>query len=163
MASEGGQAQYILVSLPTGSDSQQSARRTWNELTTKTSHENELSTTHHFHVPSDLRVGTLDSLLALSDELSKATLLAESTVSKISRELSALGFDVRFHKACLFFFQRSPLSHRAASSFRAGRAHCRRHPRVNLSDSLPMGRIPIPCPSALTGNCEQAHREHWQH
>lgn len=98
---EGGEkgAEYILVSLPTNGPDQGSARATWAELAAKTERENELSTNYHFVVP-DLRVGTLDSLLTLSDELSKSCLLAESTVGKIKRQLEDLGYDVRL----LLFF-----------------------------------------------------------
>lgn len=44
-----------------------------------------------FRVPaSSLRVGTLDSLMALSDDLGKMDLLAEATVTKAYKQLSEL-------------------------------------------------------------------------
>ena len=51
----------------------------------------QLCAVHDFNVPADgLRVGTLDSLMSLSDDLVKLDMLSESTVMKIYRQLSEL-------------------------------------------------------------------------
>ena len=42
-----------------------------------------------FAIPN-LRVGTLDSLLILSDDLVKASATAEQTLAKVSRQISEL-------------------------------------------------------------------------
>jgi len=48
----------------------------------------ELATVNDFKVPADdLRVGTLDSLMSLSDDLAKLDVLAEATTMKIYRQL----------------------------------------------------------------------------
>jgi len=48
----------------------------------------QLANVHSFKVPaSGLRVGTLDSLMSLSDDLAKMDILAEATVSKMYKQL----------------------------------------------------------------------------
>jgi hypothetical protein len=42
-----------------------------------------------FHIP-DLRVGTLDSLLALSDDLTKANSVVEGVTHKVKRQIDEL-------------------------------------------------------------------------
>ena len=46
-----------------------------------------MCTVHKFNVPDNLRVGTLDSLMSLSDDLVKLDMLSEGTVMKIYRQL----------------------------------------------------------------------------
>jgi len=55
-------------------------------LNRKTSKENNLSNNYLFSIP-DLKVGTLDSLMALSDDLAKIDLFVETTTKKIVRQL----------------------------------------------------------------------------
>jgi len=54
-----------------------------SELRSKTS---QLCSVHPFKVPDSLRVGTLDTLMSLSDDLIKMDALAEGTVQKIYRQ-----------------------------------------------------------------------------
>ncbi|KAL3925918.1 MAG: hypothetical protein SGPRY_003538 [Prymnesium sp.] len=57
-------------------------------LKSKTEH---LASVYDFRVPArSLRVGTLDSLMSLSDDLAKLDMLSESTVLKIYRQLFEL-------------------------------------------------------------------------
>lgn len=56
---------YWLISLPL---IQQSSSRTWEQLQSKTDSDN--NTNYRLNIP-DLRVGTLDTLMQLSDDLSK--------------------------------------------------------------------------------------------
>jgi len=76
-------SQYWLVSLPLEGGN---ADRTWSILQDKTCHDNDLSVNYRFNVP-ELRVGTLDSLLALSDDLVKVSALVEATATKIQRQV----------------------------------------------------------------------------
>jgi len=62
---------------------------TFNTLNKKTADEHDFSVNYKFQVP-DLKVGTLDSLMALSDELNKIDLTVEHTTRKIANQL----FDV---------------------------------------------------------------------
>lgn len=48
-----------------------------------------LSENHKFNIP-ELRVGTLDSLMVLSDDLVKVNSLLESVVNKIRRQVGAV-------------------------------------------------------------------------
>lgn len=64
---------------------------TFITLNKKTSEENDLSLNFKFNVP-DLKVGTLDSLLTLSDELVKIDTYVELSCKKISDQL----FDITF-------------------------------------------------------------------
>lgn len=73
---------YWLVSLPL----LETADRTWNLLQNKTTYETDLSINYRFEIP-ELRVGTLDSLMVLSDDLVKVNALVESVVNKIRRQL----------------------------------------------------------------------------
>ena len=75
---------HWLVSLPlTGSKDD-----TWNTLQQLTTYNAPLSTNHKFSIP-ELRVGTLDSLMVLSDDLVKVNSLLESVVNKIRRQVGA--------------------------------------------------------------------------
>jgi V-type H+-transporting ATPase subunit C len=69
--------------------------RTWNTLQQLTTYTHDYSVNYKFHIP-ELRVGTLDSLMVLSDDLVKVNALIEAVVNKIRRqlfELSVLGED----------------------------------------------------------------------
>ena len=78
---------YWLVSLPL-----QRGRKdaTWELLQEKTSYGTQLSSNHKLDVP-ELRVGTLDTLLALSDDLAKASAQVDNVVAKIRRTVGDLG------------------------------------------------------------------------
>jgi len=73
---------YWLVALPLldGPD------RTWSTLQQISTYNAPLSTNHRFSIP-ELRVGTLDTLMVLSDDLVKVNALLESVVNKIRRQV----------------------------------------------------------------------------
>ena len=73
---------YWLVCLPI----LESEERTWTLLQNKTTYESDLSINFKFAIP-ELRVGTLDILMGLSDDLVKVNALVESVVNKIRRQL----------------------------------------------------------------------------
>lgn len=75
---------YWLVALPLGDDSPD---RVWNRLQELTTYTYDYSSNFKFKIPDNLRVGTLDSLLALSDDLIKVNAAVEGTVNKIRRQL----------------------------------------------------------------------------
>jgi len=59
---------------------------TFNVLNKHTADENDYSVNYKFQVP-DLKVGTLDSLMALSDDLGKIDAFVESVTRKIANQL----------------------------------------------------------------------------
>lgn len=61
--------------------------RTWELLQEKTSYGVQLSSNYKLDVP-ELRVGTLDTLLALSDDLVKVSAAVENVVAKIRRTVA---------------------------------------------------------------------------
>ncbi|KAK9815311.1 hypothetical protein WJX72_001409 [[Myrmecia] bisecta] len=74
---------YWLASLPLVDGS---VERTWTTLQNKTTYEADLSLNYRFELP-DLRVGTLDTLMVLSDDLVKVNSMMEAVVNKIRRQL----------------------------------------------------------------------------
>ena len=74
---------YWLVSLPLLDDSEE---RAWTLVQNRTTYESDLSSNYKFVLP-ELRVGTLDSLMVLSDDLVKVNGLVESVVNKVRRQL----------------------------------------------------------------------------
>ncbi|KAH9305199.1 hypothetical protein KI387_009603, partial [Taxus chinensis] len=81
----GGRGKYCLVSLPI----QTSASSTWQLLQDGISKNAFDTPTYRFHIP-DLRIGTLDSLLSLSDDLVKANSFVEGVTQKIRRQIEDL-------------------------------------------------------------------------
>lgn len=77
---------YWLVSLPHGGR----AEHAWSRLQEATTYANDYSTNFKFALPESFRVGTLDSLLALSDDLAKVNAAVEGTVNKVRRQLVEL-------------------------------------------------------------------------
>jgi V-type H+-transporting ATPase subunit C len=75
---------YWLVSLPLGDDSPD---RIWSRIQELSTYTYDYSVNFKFKIPENLRVGTLDSLLALSDDLIKVNAAVEGTVNKIRRQL----------------------------------------------------------------------------
>ncbi|KIZ06482.1 hypothetical protein MNEG_1463 [Monoraphidium neglectum] len=61
--------------------------RTWELLQEKTSYGQQLSSNFKLDVP-ELRVGTLDTLLALSDDLVKVSAAVDAAVAKIRRTVT---------------------------------------------------------------------------
>ncbi|GLJ26606.1 hypothetical protein SUGI_0516770 [Cryptomeria japonica] len=81
----GGSSKYLLVSLPLHN----SASSTWQLLQEGISKNAFDTPTYRFYIP-DLRIGTLDSLLSLSDDLVKANSFVEGVTQKIQRQIEDL-------------------------------------------------------------------------
>lgn len=77
---------YWLVSLPHGGRADQA----WTRLQEMSTYANDYSNNFKFAVPESFRVGTLDSLLALSDDLAKVNQAVEGSVNKVRRQLVEL-------------------------------------------------------------------------
>jgi len=71
---------YLLIAAP------KTREDTYNTLTRKITDENDLATQYKFAVP-DLKVGTLDSLMALSDDLGRVDGYVEGVARKIAQQL----------------------------------------------------------------------------
>ncbi|KAJ1704761.1 hypothetical protein LUZ63_004540 [Rhynchospora breviuscula] len=80
-------SRYWIVSLPVQSSA--SASDLWNRLRESVSRNAFDTSLYRFNVP-DLRVGTLDSLLALSDDLLKSNAFIEGVSHKIRRQIDEL-------------------------------------------------------------------------
>jgi len=78
---------YWIVSLPLNGSS---ADESWATLQRHTGGSQDLAVNYRLACP-ELRVGTLDSLLALSDDLVKVNALAEQVVEKVRRQYGELG------------------------------------------------------------------------
>lgn len=74
---------FWLVSLPLVDNLKE---RTWSTLQQKTTYDNEWSSNFKFDLP-ELRVGTLDSLMQLSDDLVKTSVTLDGIVGKIRRTI----------------------------------------------------------------------------
>jgi V-type H+-transporting ATPase subunit C len=72
---------YWLISAP------RTPQDTFQTVVRKTSREHSYATNYIFEVP-DLKVGTLDSLMMLSDDLAKIDAFVENTTKKIVRQLT---------------------------------------------------------------------------
>eukprot|EP00252_Welwitschia_mirabilis_P000360 TRINITY_DN10386_c1_g1_i1.p1 TRINITY_DN10386_c1_g1~~TRINITY_DN10386_c1_g1_i1.p1 ORF type:complete len:381 (-),score=69.84 TRINITY_DN10386_c1_g1_i1:138-1280(-) len=80
-------SKYCLVSLPVQGNN--SVSSLWNQLQDSIFKNAFDTPAYRLNIP-DLRVGTLDSLLALSDELTKANAFAEGVTHKIRRQIEEL-------------------------------------------------------------------------
>jgi len=78
-----GEGVYWVVSLPVLGGSQEA---TWDAVQQNTVYAQDLSSNFKLNVPETLRVGTLDSLLELSDELVRDTAAIEGTCAKLRRQ-----------------------------------------------------------------------------
>ncbi|KAG6467084.1 hypothetical protein ZIOFF_075092 [Zingiber officinale] len=78
-------SRYWIVSLPVHT----SATTVWNRLRESISKNSFDTPLYRFNVP-DLRVGTLDSLLAISDDLVKSNAFIEGVTHKIRRQIEEL-------------------------------------------------------------------------
>lgn len=81
---------YWLVALPLRDG--ESPDRAWSKLQEITTYLNDYSANFKFKIPENLRIGTLDSLLSLSDDLIKVNAAVEGTVNKLRRQLYDLQF-----------------------------------------------------------------------
>ncbi|KAF2362903.1 ATPase V1 complex subunit C [Trinorchestia longiramus] len=82
--------EYWLISAPGDKTPQQ----TWEKLNKATAVDNQLSTNFPFHIP-DLKVGTLDQLVGLSDDLARLDTFVESVMRKTANYLAEVLEDKR--------------------------------------------------------------------
>ncbi|ENN78482.1 hypothetical protein YQE_05046, partial [Dendroctonus ponderosae] len=82
--------EYWLVSAPGDKTCQQ----TWETMNNTTSKQNSLCTNYKFHIP-DLKVGTLDQLVGLSDDLGKLDAFVEQVTRKVASYLGEVLEDQR--------------------------------------------------------------------
>ncbi|XP_045120885.1 LOW QUALITY PROTEIN: V-type proton ATPase subunit C-like [Portunus trituberculatus] len=82
--------EYWLISAPGDKTCQQ----TWEKMNNVTSAQNGLCVNHKFHLP-DLKVGTLDQLMGLSDDLAKLDTYVESVTRKMAGYLGEVLEDQR--------------------------------------------------------------------
>ncbi|RXM35279.1 V-type proton ATPase subunit C 1-A [Acipenser ruthenus] len=75
--------EFWLISAP----GEKTCQQTWDKLMASTTRNNNLSTNNKFNIP-DLKVGTLDVLVGLSDELAKLDSFVESVVKKVSQYMA---------------------------------------------------------------------------
>lgn len=83
-------SEYWLISAPGDKTCQQ----TWETMNNLTSKQNNLCENFKFHIP-DLKVGTLDQLVGLSDDLGKLDAYVEQSTRKISSYLGDVLEDQR--------------------------------------------------------------------
>ncbi|PNF40254.1 V-type proton ATPase subunit C [Cryptotermes secundus] len=82
--------EYWLISAPGDKTCQQ----TWETMNNVTSKQNNLSVNYKFHIP-DLKVGTLDQLVGLSDDLGKLDNYVEQVTRKVAAYLGEVLEDQR--------------------------------------------------------------------
>lgn len=82
--------EYWLISAPGDKTCQQ----TWETLNNVTSKQNNLSVNYKFHIP-DLKVGTLDQLVGLSDDLGKLDNFVDQVTHKVAAYLGEVLEDQR--------------------------------------------------------------------
>lgn len=83
-------SEYWLISAPGDKTCQQ----TWETMNNLTCHQNNLCENFKFHIP-DLKVGTLDQLVGLSDDLGKLDAYVEQSTRKIASYLGDVLEDQR--------------------------------------------------------------------
>lgn len=79
-----------LISAP----GEKTCQQTWEVMNNVTAKQNQLSTNYKFHIP-DLKVGTLDVLVGLSDELGKLDGFCEGVARKVAAYLGEVLEDQR--------------------------------------------------------------------
>lgn len=82
--------EYWLISAPGDKTCQQ----TWETMNNLTWKQNSLSLNYKFHIP-DLKVGTLDQLVGLSDDLGKLDSYVEQVTRKVATYLGEVLEDQR--------------------------------------------------------------------
>ncbi|RWS23188.1 C subunit of V-ATPase-like protein [Leptotrombidium deliense] len=75
--------EYWLISAP----GEKTCQQTWETLNNVTSKQNDLCKNYKFHIP-DLKVGTLDQLVGLSDDLSKLDAYVEMVCRKLASSIA---------------------------------------------------------------------------
>ncbi|XP_022184739.1 V-type proton ATPase subunit C [Nilaparvata lugens] len=83
-------SEYWLISAPGDKTCQQ----TWEALDNVTNKQQNLSVNHKFHIP-DLKVGTLDQLVGLSDDLGKLDNFVDTVTHKVANYLGEVLEDQR--------------------------------------------------------------------
>ncbi|XP_061410083.1 V-type proton ATPase subunit C 1 isoform X1 [Lethenteron reissneri] len=87
---KGRMSEFWLISAPGDKTCQQ----TWEKLNSETTRNNSLSANFKFQIP-DLKVGTLDVLVGLSDELAKLDTFVETVVKKVAQYMAEVLEDSR--------------------------------------------------------------------
>ncbi|XP_014212508.1 V-type proton ATPase subunit C [Copidosoma floridanum] len=82
--------EYWLISAP----GDETCQQTWETMNNLTSKQNSLSVNYKFHIP-DLKVGTLDQLVGLSDDLGKLDTYVEQVTRKVATYLGEVLEDQR--------------------------------------------------------------------
>lgn len=82
--------EYWLISAP----GEKTCQQTWETMNNLTSKQNNLSANYKFHIP-DLKVGTLDQLVGLSDDLGKLDSFVDSVTRKVAAYLGEVLEDQR--------------------------------------------------------------------
>ncbi|KAL1513862.1 hypothetical protein ABEB36_003206 [Hypothenemus hampei] len=82
--------EYWLISAP----GEKTCQQTWETMNNVTSKQNSLCTNYKFHIP-DLKVGTLDQLVGLSDDLGKLDAFVEQVTRKVASYLGEVLEDQR--------------------------------------------------------------------
>ncbi|XP_067267256.1 V-type proton ATPase subunit C 1-B [Chanodichthys erythropterus] len=82
--------EFWLISAP----GEKTCQQTWEKMNVATTQNNSLSTNHKFNMP-ELKVGTLDILVGLSDELAKLDSFVESVVKKVAQYMADVLEDSR--------------------------------------------------------------------
>ncbi|XP_020384603.1 V-type proton ATPase subunit C 1-A [Rhincodon typus] len=82
--------EFWLISAP----GEKTCQQTWDKLNAATTRNNHLSTNYKFSIP-DLKVGTLDVLVGLSDELAKLDSFVEGVVKKVAQYMADVLEDSR--------------------------------------------------------------------
>uniref|UniRef100_A0A8C7Y8J9 V-type proton ATPase subunit C n=1 Tax=Oryzias sinensis TaxID=183150 RepID=A0A8C7Y8J9_9TELE len=82
--------EFWLISAP----GEKTCQQTWDKMMAATTRTNNLSVNHKFSIP-DLKVGTLDVLVGLSDELAKLDSFVESVVKKVAQYMADVLEDSR--------------------------------------------------------------------
>ncbi|CAF99371.1 unnamed protein product, partial [Tetraodon nigroviridis] len=82
--------EFWLISAP----GEKTCQQTWDKLMMATTRTNNLSVNNKFNIP-DLKVGTLDVLVGLSDELAKLDTFVESVVKKVAQYMADVLEDSR--------------------------------------------------------------------
>ncbi|XP_051728288.1 V-type proton ATPase subunit C 1-B [Ctenopharyngodon idella] len=82
--------EFWLISAP----GEKTCQQTWEKMNVATTQNNNLSTNHKFNMP-ELKVGTLDILVGLSDELAKLDSFVESVVRKVAQYMADVLEDSR--------------------------------------------------------------------
>lgn len=129
---------YWLVSLPHGGRPDQA----WTTLQESTTYANDYSSNFKFALPESFRVGTLDSLLALSDDLQASRnrlVFCEGSCACLNMPCERMDSRPCCHPSC-------PRYQALPSGSSPGRRHTAALlAHSPLAPSLPPACLPLPC------------------